>query len=148
LVACGLIALLTAVNIRGVREAVWVQNLFTVLKVAALAALIVAGLSRIRSAEHFLPLLTPIAGPKAMATGFAAGLAVALSKALFAYDAWYTVTFVAEEVHDSHRTLARALLAGTLLVTVLYMLTNAAYLAVLPVQAIANATGDRVAQQV
>ena len=41
--------------------------------------------------------------------GFLAGLAVALSKALFAYDAWYTVTFVAEEVHDSHRTLPRAL---------------------------------------
>ena len=46
-------------------------------------------------------------GTSALKTGFAAGLAVALSKALFAYDAWYTVTFVAEEVHDSHRTLAK-----------------------------------------
>ena len=43
LVACGVIALLTAVNIRGVREGAFVQNLFTVLKVAALVALIVAG---------------------------------------------------------------------------------------------------------
>ena len=69
--------------------------------------------------------------------GFLAGLAVALSKALFAYDAWYTVTFVAEEVHDSQRTLPRALLLGCLLVTVLYVLTNVAYLVVLPVDQIA-----------
>ena len=48
LVACGVIALLTGVNIRGVREGALVQNLFTVLKVAALVALIVAGLARCR----------------------------------------------------------------------------------------------------
>jgi hypothetical protein len=47
----------------------------------------------------------PIPGKAALQAGFLAGLAVALSKALFADDAWYTVTFVAEEVHDSHRTL-------------------------------------------
>ena len=109
LVACGVIALLTGVNMRGVREGAFVQNLFTVLKVAALAALIVAGLSRSgRSAAHFLPLIEPMPGRQALQVGFLAGLAVALSKALFAYDAWYTVTFVAEEVHDSHRTLPRA----------------------------------------
>ena len=77
-----------------------------------------------------------------------AGLAVALSKALFAYDAWFTVTFVAEEVQDSHRTLPRALLLGCLLVTVLYVLTNAAYMCVLPVGHIAAVPENRVAQAV
>ena len=77
-----------------------------------------------------------------------AGLAVALSKALFAYDAWYTVTFVAEEVHDAHRTLPRALLLGCLLVTVLYVLTNVAYLCVLPVSQIAAVPENRVAERV
>ena len=104
------------------------QNLFTVLKVAALVALIVAGLSRSGGSAHFFPLVEPMPGKEALQVGFLAGLAVALSKALFAYDAWYTVTFVAEEVHDSHRTLPRALLLGCLLVTVLYVLTNVAYL--------------------
>ena len=148
LVACGVIALLTGVNIRGVREGAFVQNLFTVLKVAALVALIVAGLSRGGGSAHFFPLIEPIPGKEALQVGFMAGLAVALSKALFAYDAWYTVTFVAEEVHDSHRTLPRALLVGCLLVTVLYVLTNVAYLCVLPVSQIATVPENRVAERV
>jgi basic amino acid/polyamine antiporter, APA family len=148
LVACGVIAVLTGINIRGVREGALVQNLFTVLKVAALVALIVAGLGHFQGVSHFLPLLQPILGREAIQTGFCAGLAVALSKALFAYDAWYTVTFVAEEVHDSPRTLPRALMLGCLLVTVLYVLTNVAYLAVLPIGQIAAAPENRVAEQV
>jgi len=148
LVACGVIALLTGVNIRGVREGAFVQNLFTVLKVAALVVLIAAGLAYSRGAAHFFPLVEPIAGKAAIQAGFLAGLAVALSKALFAYDAWYTVTFVAEEVHDSHRTLPRALFLGCLLVTVLYVLTNIAYLAVLPIDQIAAVPENRVAQRV
>ncbi|MGA2069022.1 MAG: amino acid permease [Thermoguttaceae bacterium] len=148
LVACGVIALLTAVNIRGVREGAFVQNLFTVLKVVALVALIVAGLSRSGGVSHCFPLVQPIPGTAALQAGFLAGLAVALSKALFAYDAWYTVTFVAEEVHDSHRTLPRALLLGCLLVTVLYVLTNVAYLAILPVSEIAGVPENRVAERV
>jgi APA family basic amino acid/polyamine antiporter len=148
LVGCAVIALLTMVNLRGVREGALVQNLFTVLKVAALLALIVAGLLHFRSAEHFSPWLTPIPGKQALEAGFLAGMAVALSKALFAYDAWNTVTFVAEEVHDSPRTLPRALLLGTLAVMALYVLTNVAYLAVLPVSEIAAAKEGRVGQLV
>ncbi len=148
LVACMVIAFLTMVNLRGLREGALVQNLFTVLKAAALLALIVAGLTHFRSAEHFSPWLTPIPGDKVLEGGFLAGLAVALSKALFAYDAWNSVTFVAEEVHDSPRTLPRALLLGSLTVMALYVLTNVSYLAVLPVSEIAAAPEDRVAQLV
>jgi basic amino acid/polyamine antiporter, APA family len=150
LVACGLIGLLTLINLRGIREGTWVQNLFTVLKAAALLALITAGLMHFRSTEHFTPWFEPVQGDEALKLkiGFMAGLAVALSKALFAYDAWNTVTFVAEEVHDSHRTLPKALLLGSLAVMVLYVLTNVAYLAVLPISEIASAPEDRVAQLV
>lgn len=148
LVACAVIALLTAVNIRGVREGVWVQNLFTVLKMAALAALIVAGLSYGVGRRDVLPPAEPISVEKIFGAGFLAGLAVALSKALFAYDAWYTVTFVAEEVRHSKRTLPRALLLGTAIVTAVYVLANLAYLVVLPVEQIARVKDDRVAQAV
>lgn len=155
-VACAVIAVLTAVNIRGVREGAFVQNLFTVLKLVALAALIAAGLTRLSGQGHFLPLFEPVAGPAvswtagagAFQTAFLAGLAVALSKALFAYDAWNTVTFVAEEVHDSERTLPQAMLLGSLLVTAVYVLANVAYLAVLPVAEIAAVPENRVAQRV
>ncbi len=144
-VAGAVIVLLTAVNIRGLREGVWVQNVFTVLKVAALAALIIAGLSHGLRSPHFI---APAAIPNkelVFSSGLLAGLAVALSKALFAYDAWYTVTFVAEEVHDSRRTLPYSLLLGTAVVTVVYVLANLAYLAVLPVDQIAKVQDDRVA---
>ncbi len=147
LVACGVIGLLTAVNIRGIREGTVVQNVFTILKVAALSALIVAGLLRGGDTSHFFPLVATTTGPDAKA-GFLAGLAVALSFALFAYDSWYTVTFVAEEVHDTHRTLPRAMVLGCLLVTVLYVLTNIVYLLVLPIGQITAATENRVAESV
>ena len=150
LVACAVIAFLTGINIWGVRQGAFVQNLFTVLKVAALAALIAAGLSHVRSTSNFFPLVQPTAGIKAEALkmGLLAAMAVAFSKALFAYDAWYTVAFVAEEVRDTDRTLPRSMLLGTLLVTFLYVLTNLAYLAVLPVGQIAGIPENRVAQQV
>jgi len=157
LVACGVIGLLTGVNIRGVREGAFVQNLFTILKVAALLALIVAGLAHFHGTAHFFPLFEPLKGEhafrvveggKVIEAGFLACLAVALSKALFAYEAWYTVTFVAEEVRQSERTLPRALLLGTVLVTVVYVLANIAYLAVLPIGEIAAVQENRVAQRV
>ncbi len=148
LVASGVIALLTGVNIRGVREGAWVQNVFTVLKVAALLALIVAGLMRGGGTAHFFPLFSTAVGPSAVEAGFLAGLAVALSFALFAYDAWYTVAFVAEEVHDSHRTLPRAMVLGCLLVTILYFLANFVYILVLPIDQIAAAKENRVAKDV
>jgi len=151
LVACGVIALLTYVNMRGVRQGAFVQNLFTILKVAALGAIIVAGLSHLGShADHFRPLLEPRPGPRAVAlhTGFLAGLAVALSKALFAYDAWNTATFVAEEIREPQRNLPRALLAGTLLTTLVYVLANVAYLSVLSIGEMAEVAENRVAREV
>ncbi len=148
LVACAVIAFLTGINVWGVRQGAFVQNLFTVLKVAALLALIAAGLSHIRDTSHFFPLISPIKGQEALQMGLLAAMAVAFSKALFAYDAWYTVAFVAEEVRDTDRTLPRSMLLGTILVMFLYVLTNLAYLAVLPIEQIAGIKENRVAQQV
>ncbi len=144
-VAGMVIVLLTAVNMRGLREGVWVQNVFTALKVIALAALALAGLWHGMGSPHFIPPSEPFPGTAVLGTGLLAAMALALSKALFAYDAWYNVTFVAEEVHDSKRTLPYSLLLGTIVVTVVYVLANLAYLAVLPVKQIAGAEDDRVA---
>ncbi len=144
-VACAIIVLLTAVNIRGLREGVWVQNTFTVLKVAALAALTLAGLWHGIGSPQFIPASGLSPGQMTLGAGLLGALAVALSKALFAYDAWYNVTFTAEEVHDSPRTLPRSLLLGTVVVIVVYVLANLAYLVVLPVDEIAHVPDDRVA---
>src|SRR5262249_10631585 len=74
-----------------------------------------------------------------------AALAVALSKALFAYDAWNSVTFVAEEVRRPERTLPRALLLGTVVTTLVYVLATAAYMAVVPLPEMAALKENRVA---
>ena len=125
------------------------MNLFTALKVGALAALIVAGLAwGGGDVSHFFPLVHPIPGPAALQTGFLAGLAVALSKALFAYEGWYTVTFVGEEVRDAGRTLPRALLLSGMGVTAVYVLTNVTYLAILPAAEMAAVPENRVAERV
>src|SRR5439155_4309224 len=135
--------------ILGVQQGAFIQNLFTVLKLAALAGLIVFGLAHASDlAAHFLPVFEPRLGAEGLKMGFLAAVAVALSKALFAYDAWNTVTFVAEEVRQPQRTLPRALLLGSLMVTLVYVLTNAAYLANVTLPDMAAIKENRVAEYV
>jgi APA family basic amino acid/polyamine antiporter len=143
LVAIGLVVFLTWVNTRGVKEGAWVQNVLTLAKVGALVGLILAGIFTSKGSwSNFQPWL-----PSALSGGVLAAFAVGMSKALFAYDAWNTVTFVAEETRDPVKTLPKALLLGTLGVTLLYTLANVAYLHVLPVDAAAAVPDQRIAAE-
>jgi APA family basic amino acid/polyamine antiporter len=144
LVACGVIIVLTGINMLGVREGALVQNVLTVLKVLGLGALIVAGLSHLGSAtDHFQPVLP---GPNVWQPVVLGGLAVALSQALFAYDAWNTATFVAEEVENPHINLPRALFFGTGAVIVIYVLTVVAYMVAVPFGQMAAVRENRIAE--
>lgn len=139
---------LTVINIFGVRLGAIVQNIFTISKLAALALLI--GLSLAignGSFSNFTPILTPIV-PEALKMTFFAAFAVAMSKALFAYDAWNSVTFTAEETKDPHRNLPRALVLGTAIVAVVYILANTAYLYIVPIGQMANVPDNRIAAEV
>jgi APA family basic amino acid/polyamine antiporter len=149
IVAVGVIAVLTAVNARGVREGAFVQNVFTVLKVGAVVLLVLVGFGSGRgSISHFSPLLGASLGAKGVQMGLFAAMGVAMSKALFAYDAWNTVTFAAEEVRDPERNLPRALVAGTLVTTLAYTAACAVYLYVLPLDRMAGVAENRVAADV
>lgn len=149
LVATLVIAVLTGINVRGVREGAIVQNVFTVAKVAAIALLVVVGFGSGKgSVAHFTPLVGQALGPEGLKMGFLAAMGVAMSKALFAYDAWNTVTFVAEEVREPERNLPRALIAGTVVTTIVYTAACAAYLYVLPIGALAAVVENRVASDV
>jgi basic amino acid/polyamine antiporter, APA family len=148
-VAVVVIGLLTWVNARGIREGALVQNVFTVLKVGAIVLLAVLGLASGRgSLSHFAPVLGTELGPRGSALGFLAAAGVAMSKALFAYDAWNTVTFAAEEVRDPQRSLPRALLAGTIATTMTYVAACSAYLYVLPIDRMASVAENRAAAEV
>jgi APA family basic amino acid/polyamine antiporter len=150
-VACVVLVVLTAINVRGVREGAAVQNVLTVLKVLAVVALIVVAFTLGGgSTSHFTSSSSLDLGPVASAAhlAFLAALGVAMSKALFAYDAWNTVTFAAEEVREPEKTLPRALILGTLITTLAYTLVTAAYVYVLPMDALASVPENRVAAEV
>jgi APA family basic amino acid/polyamine antiporter len=139
---------LTWINLRGIREGKFIQTTLTVIKVTALAALILLGLTVGRNATalaanfgagHFAPNLS------SLAPAFAIVFASAMVGSLFSSDAWNNVTFAAAEVQNPRRNLPLALVLGTGLVMVLYVSANISYLSVLPLHAIATAPQDRVA---
>jgi APA family basic amino acid/polyamine antiporter len=159
LVAIALIALLTWTNTRGLEIGKIVQNTFTFAKTAALAGVVVIGLSlgwgpssAARSSAWWGSWAngwsSQIAQP---GFTFVGGLALALlfGKSmvgpLFAQSAWTNVTFVGSEVRDPARNLVRALVFGCGSVVVLYLLANVAYLAVLSFSEIQHAPQNRVA---
>jgi APA family basic amino acid/polyamine antiporter len=159
LVAIALIALLTWTNTRGLEVGKIIQNTFTFAKTAALAAVVVIGLSlgwRANSAAFSSAWWNSwangwnaqVAQPGLAATGGCA-LALLFGRSmvgpLFAQTAWTNVTFVGSEVRDPEKNLVRALVAGCGVVVILYLLANLAYLAVLPFSEIQHAPQNRVA---
>src|ERR1700758_2027566 len=159
LVAIALIALLTWTNTRGLEVGKIVQNTFTFAKTAALAAVVVIGLSlgwNANSAALSSAWWDSWANgwnPQVAQPGLtvAGGLAIALLFGrsmvgpLFAQTAWTNVTFIGSEVRDPGKNLVRALVGGCAVVVVLYLLANVAYLAVLPFPEIQHAPQNRVA---
>ena len=122
LVAAGAVVALTALNIASITVGKTTQNLLTILKVTGLATVVVAG---------FLggAASTPPGSAPATTSGAAsASIGLAMILVLYTYGGWNDAAFVAAEVRDRKRHIARALLIGTGLVTVIYLLVNAAFL--------------------
>lgn len=128
------IAVLTWINVRGVREAKIVQTSLTIIKTGALAALIVLALTIGRNAAAISANFSngAFAGGVDVTAVFIVAFGAALVGSLFSSDAWNNVTFAAAEVREPQRNLPRALVYGTGLVSLLYVLANVAYLNVLP----------------
>ena len=148
LVALVVIAVLTWLNVTGLRTGAVVQNVFTITKLGALAVLVALAVFTAKgSSANFDPLLSLALGPEGLKVGLFAALAGAMSKALFAYDSWYTVTFAAEEVKDPERNLPRSLVLGTLGVTVAYGATVAAYIYLVPIGQMAGIAENRIATE-
>lgn len=136
LAALGAVALLTAVNVTGVRMGGNVQVFFTALKTGALAVLIaLAFTSEQGAAGNFAPLLPP-----GLELGFLGLFGLALVDALWAYDGFNDLNLAAGEVNRPERNIPRAMFGSIALVMVLYLLANLAYLYVLPASAQAGST--------
>jgi APA family basic amino acid/polyamine antiporter len=154
-VALLVVAVLTAVNLRGVKLGATVQTVFAVAKIGGLAALIILGLFVFRRSEIWSANMDILWGTAPWTTAMIPIIGAAMVGSLFSADSWNNVTFAAAEVRDPKRNLPLALLVGTALVSTVYILANLAYLNVLPFQGdpaatdaigrgIQNAAQDRV----
>ena len=128
LVAAGAILVLSAINYRGVKHG---------SQVAAIVLMITVGLAVAPGDSGGAAL----AAPQAVA-GEVSWTAViqALIAGLFAFGGWHMVTYAAGETIDPTRTIPRALLIGTVIVTVCYVALNAVYMYVLPLDVVISST--------
>ncbi len=131
LIAVAAIVVLSVINYLGVKPGSLVLNVFVVLKVAALAALILFAWAGPAAPDW----LTAARVDDTPTNGFTFG--VALVPILFAYGGWQCANYVAEEMRDPRRHLPVSLITGTLVVVVVYLLANVAYLRTLGLDGLA-----------
>ena len=131
-VAIVMIAVLTAINMRGVTLGAAIQTVFSVAKIGALAALVVLGLTIFRQPDVAAANFANFWGTGDWSVAMIPVLGAAMVGSLFSSDAWNNVTFAAAEVQNPSRNLPRALAIGTGSVSLLYILANVAYLNMLP----------------
>lgn len=125
-VAAGVIFAVGFLNYVGVQRAGVVMNIATLAKYAALIGLVVLAFgSGGGSAAHFTPAWSGSLNLSAVG--------IALVSIMWAYDGWADLTYMAGEVKDPGRTLPRALIIGTLLIVLIYVSVNAAYLYMVPI---------------
>jgi basic amino acid/polyamine antiporter, APA family len=96
-----------------------VQSALMLLKAAAIAAMVVAGIAWGGSAMHPLPLLD-----RPLSLGLGSAIGAAMIPVAFAYGGWQTASFVAGEMRDPRRDLSRGLVMGVIGVVVLYLAVN------------------------
>ncbi|MBO9593305.1 MAG: amino acid permease [Niabella sp.] len=153
LVSIALIIFLTYVNTRGVKDGKTIQTVFTIVKLFSLFGLILFGLLIAAKADIWnanwatgfdMKFTTPVTDAAGVKQGWSAfqapgslmvGLGLisaAMVGSVFSSVAWENVTFIAGEIKNPKRNVGLSLFLGTLVVTVVYLLANLMYLAVLP----------------
>ncbi len=134
-IAIAAIVALSTVNHFGVGLGSRLQAVFTAGKLLAVIVIVAIGLllgGRIDT--HFV-------GAAAETGDIGAGdILAGLAAGLFAFGGWHMVTYSAEETVEPRRTIPRALILGTAIVTVVYVAMNAVYLYVLPLDQVAGST--------
>jgi amino acid transporter len=119
------VAFLTGINIVGVPQGKWTQNLLTTVKTLGLLAIVAVA------------VIGPGSNPSSVIAA-SMPLSVALILVLFTFGGWNEMAYVAAEVKNSSRNIIRALVLGTATVTILYLLVNGAFLHTLGLAGIAS----------
>ena len=139
-IAATIVVVLTLLNVLGVQIGATTGNVLTILKLGAIAALVMAALFLTPSHPSVVPAVTKqlVVPNGSVATTLA--LSAALVPVLFAYGGWQQTGAVAEELKDPARTLPRALVLGVLGVVTTYLLVNVAYVRALGIAGLASST--------
>lgn len=140
------ILLLTYINTNGIKTGKTIQLVFTAAKLFALFIIIILGLYvglktdvLSNNFEHMWDASKTVKNldgtltvTKLVGTAILAAAGVTIINSLFSSDAWNNVTFIAGEIREPKKNIPRSLFLGTLIVTIIYILANIAYLALLP----------------
>jgi basic amino acid/polyamine antiporter, APA family len=126
------IAVLTLINILGVRKGTAVQTIFTIAKLGGLAIIIGCAI--------FLPPLAPAVAAHPLPTPHTtlSTFGVALVGVLWAYQGWHQLSYTAGEVKNPSKVLPIGFFVGTSIIIAVYLVANAAYLRVLPLPVMAE----------
>jgi basic amino acid/polyamine antiporter, APA family len=119
--------IITLVHLLGIRAEEMFQNVSTFLKVGLILVLIAAGLM-IANPQH----LDLAPGPNSLAIFASSPFAVSLVYVMYAYSGWNAATYITEEVRNPAKNVPWALLIGTLVVSLLYLLLNYVFLLTTP----------------
>ena len=127
------LVLVTVVNIVRVKAAEVFSNVFTGLKLIGIGGLILVGLLFGSASTMGVPTeqLQPVGS-------LTAAFGLALIGVLWSYGGWQHASFLAGEAVDARHTIPRAMIIGAIVVSVVYLLTNVAYMFLLPVSEIAG----------
>ncbi len=135
LVAVSAIILLAAVNVRGVKLGGWFIRWLTLLKLGLLLFILLWGFGlRLGDWGHFSPFVAQRAGSAPLFGALAGGLVAAF----FSFGGWWDLSKLAGEVRDPERTLPRALAYGVVIVTLVYILTSAVFIYLVPLERVTS----------
>jgi basic amino acid/polyamine antiporter, APA family len=129
--AIAVILFLALANILGIEFGAWLMRLLTVLKLGLLAVIVLWGfLMRLGDWSNFLPFTSQHAGSAPLSVALAGGIVAAF----FSFGGWWDVSKLAGEVREPARTLPRALAYGVSIVTIVYILTSAVFIYLVPME--------------
>ena len=159
LLAIAVILLLTFINSRGVNAGKRVQTSITLFKLLSLSLLVLFGFLAFKyeiwnqnwfSETTWSLRKLNFDGSFENYTGLAAcgAVSAAMVGALFSSDSWHSSSAVAAEIKNPQRNIGLSLALGTIIVTIIYLLTNLMYSSILDLQTMINAPKDRVAMSV
>jgi amino acid transporter len=129
MIAIAAIILLTSANVLGARVGTAVSEVTTVVKVTALAAIILGAFLLGKGSPSHLTEGGVVHGD---------GLARAVASVIWTYDGWIAVSMIAGEVVAPERLMKRIIITGMLVIVTLYVGANLAYLYMMPVDVMAQ----------